>query len=258
MLPFLLSNFFRLQLSLFWIIGVILSVGCATSEVTPAPPPMISFAITPSAEETIVQTITPSAEEIVFQTVTVSAELQSNAPTPLPILSPLSSPTPVILEEPILDEEGYLELVWEHLVPKGYQAQDIISKYQEQLSLLSDADPQAMVIYEEMQNEYNNAPVNTEYAQKQVKLSGFIAPLDYDDDGLIINFLLVPYFGACIHVPPPPVNQTIFISAAPGEGIKPEDSYAPIWVKGELTNSEEETAIGVAGYRIEQAIVDPY
>ena len=46
-----------------------------------------------------------------------------------------------------------------------------------------------------------------EYNGKQVKLPGFVVPLEYSDKGRVKEFLLVPYFGACIHYPPPPPNQ---------------------------------------------------
>ena len=47
-----------------------------------------------------------------------------------------------------------------------------------------------------------------------VRLPGFIIPLDARRDGVLDEFLLVPYFGACIHVPPPPPNQLVYVRMA--------------------------------------------
>ena len=103
-----------------------------------------------------------------------------------------------------------------------------------------------------IQAELDNAPVNDSINGKKVKLPGFIAPLE-NDNGKVSEFLLVPYFGACIHVPPPPVNQTVMIKTRPGSGIAAEDTVLPFWVKGVITTDGESTDIGAAGYRIEQA-----
>ena len=47
---------------------------------------------------------------------------------------------------------------------------------------------------------------------KRIKIPGFAVPLE-GDDGFenVKEFLLVPTFGACIHVPPPPPNQVIHV-----------------------------------------------
>ena len=44
-----------------------------------------------------------------------------------------------------------------------------------------------------------------------VKLPGYVVPLESDAGGLLSEFLLVPYYGACIHVPPPPSNQIVYV-----------------------------------------------
>ena len=56
--------------------------------------------------------------------------------------------------------------------------------------------------------------MNTELEGKIVKIPGFIVPLDVAKDGTVSEFFLVPYFGACIHVPPP--HPTIVTDDAQG------------------------------------------
>jgi hypothetical protein len=65
-----------------------------------------------------------------------------------------------------------------------------------------------------------------------VKLPGYIVPLDSDEGGLIQEFLLVPYFGACIHVPPPPPNQIVFVKLAKPYNLK--SMADPVWITGTM------------------------
>ena len=169
-----------------------------------------------------------------------SSEVQQYSEEPLPTIRSASS------------NDGYQEIEWDDLVPAEYQPQAILAKYQEQLESLDDSDPKAMEIYGNIQAELDNAPVNTAINGRKVKLPGFIAPLE-NTDGKISEFLLVPYFGACIHVPPPPINQTVMVVTGSGEAIDADDSVLPFWVKGVITTDGESTDIGSAGYRIEQA-----
>jgi len=149
------------------------------------------------------------------------------------------------------------EISWDKLIPENYDPSTIIDKYSEQLENLRDEDPKAMELYGKIQAELDNAPVNMSLDGKTIKMPGFIAPLE-NDNGVINEFLLVPYFGACIHVPAPPVNQTVMIKVKKGQGVKSEDSSLPVWITGQLKAVEERTSIGAAGYRIENAKVEPY
>jgi hypothetical protein len=77
-------------------------------------------------------------------------------------------------------------------------------------------------------------------------------------NGELVEFLLVPYFGACIHSPPPPLNQTVLVKAKIGDGIRGSGIEDPIWDTGVLTTEGENTKIGDAGYRISNAKIEPY
>ena len=154
-------------------------------------------------------------------------------------------------------EATYLELGWPDLVPADFSADAIYAKYQEELSQYQDGDPQAQEVFQKMQEEFNNAPTNDELNGKLVRVPGFITPLDYSSD-TVTEFLLVPYFGACIHVPPPPVNQTVFVSTGAEDGIALEDTFAPIWVMGVLATESTTTELAMAGYTITDAKIELY
>lgn len=79
----------------------------------------------------------------------------------------------------------------------------------------------------------------------EVKLPGFVVPLDMSGE-TVSSFLLVPYFGACIHQPPPPPNQTIFVTLK--EAIAMETMYYPVWVTGTLATERNSSDLAEAGY----------
>ncbi len=73
--------------------------------------------------------------------------------------------------------------------------------------------------------------VRQELNGSQVKIPGFVVPLEGDEEK-ITEFLLVPYFGACIHVPPPPPNQIIYVKFPQGAPI--QQLWDVIYVIGTL------------------------
>lgn len=92
-------------------------------------------------------------------------------------------------------------------------------------------------------------PVVKELDGVQVKLPGYIVPLDMGEDGRVTEFLLVPYFGACIHVPPPPSNQIVHANSE--LGVKVDELYQPFWIEGPLKVEHASSELAEAGYRME-------
>ena len=91
---------------------------------------------------------------------------------------------------------------------------------------------------------------------KAIKLPGFIVPLEFDDDLNITQFFLVPYFGACIHTPPPPPNQIVFVDYP--QGLHVEALYDPFWIYGDLKTSYMENAMAAAAYSMKMKFFEPY
>ena len=92
-------------------------------------------------------------------------------------------------------------------------------------------------------------PVVKELDGVLVKLPGYIVPLEVGEDGRVTEFLLVPYFGACIHVPPPPSNQ--IVHATSELGVKVDELYQPFWIEGPLKVEHASSELADAGYRME-------
>lgn len=94
------------------------------------------------------------------------------------------------------------------------------------------------------------------YNQQAVALPGFVVPLTYNKQGRVTEFFLVPYFGACINLPPPPANQIVFVTYA--GGMEEVELYEPQWVAGYF-NAEQSLHEGVSSHYIMQAqTLKPY
>ncbi len=69
--------------------------------------------------------------------------------------------------------------------------------------------------------------------EKNVRIPDFMIPLE-DDSEQVTDFLLVPYAGACIHVPAPPANQIVRVRMSGDRKVGVAFEY-PVWVTGKLT-----------------------
>lgn len=90
----------------------------------------------------------------------------------------------------------------------------------------------------------------------KVRVPGFMVPLE-DTETRVTEFLLVPYFGACIHVPPPPPNQMAHVLMVRNQVID-VNLWDPIWIVGKLTIENVESPYGVVGYQVTGERVLPY
>ena len=89
-----------------------------------------------------------------------------------------------------------------------------------------------------------------------IRIPGFIVPLEFDDEQTVTQFFLVPFFGACIHVPPPPPNQIIFVDYP--KGLKLSALYDPFWISGTLKTSLVENEIATAAYSMQMQSFEAY
>ncbi len=136
-----------------------------------------------------------------------------------------------------------LEIFWEDLVPEGHVAVDTRNS-----SSSHEGSEQNWV------QPNLDAPVVQKYNGKTVSLPGFVVPLEGDNES-ITEFLLVPYFGACIHVPPPPPNQIVHVTMK--NGVPIDSLYDAIVVTGVMQADSWSGEIAKTGYKIAGVGVAP-
>lgn len=170
-----------------------------------------------------------------------------------PVVSEPPRP-PVAVPAETASADAVRELDWDSLIPADWNPQALMDQYD--AGELSDTDPKAQELLKEIKRLWDEAPVVESLDGLRVKLPGFVVPLEINAKS-INEFLLVPYYGACIHVPPPPTNQTVHVIAPSGHPFEGE-LFDTVWVTGELTVEKYSNDMGDAGYRLRASSILPY
>ena len=82
----------------------------------------------------------------------------------------------------------------------------------------------------------------------RIRIPGFVVPINFDDQQRVTEFFLVPFFGACIHVPPPPPNQIIY--AQVDDAFVLESIFDPVWLEGTLHLQKNDNGLGQSAYAL--------
>ncbi|WP_372763391.1 DUF3299 domain-containing protein [Pseudoalteromonas sp.] len=135
------------------------------------------------------------------------------------------------------------DIFWEDLIPKGHVQIDTQAQANHEGSEQNWVQPDL------------DAPVVKALDGTSVSLPGFVVPLEGDSE-VITEFLLVPYFGACIHVPPPPPNQIVHVTIKGGVPI--DSLYDAIVVTGIITTQTWSGEIAQVGYKMQAVGVAPF
>ena len=120
---------------------------------------------------------------------------------------------------------------------------------------LSDDDPRAKELLKKTRDVWDSAPTSPATDGTAVRIPGYVVPLDPSGPG-IREFLLVPYFGACIHTPAPPSNRIIHVGLErPRLGLHSMDK---VWVSGTLKVSRSDSSMGISSYAMSAQRIEPY
>jgi hypothetical protein len=141
--------------------------------------------------------------------------------------------------------EDYIDLDWEDLLPEND------TPIPNALRGLLPHDEQAPLISEQPAS----SGVRGDWNGKIVRLPGFIVPLDYSGTG-VSAFILVPYFGACVHTPPPPANQLVFVTTS--TPYQSSRLFDPVNVIGMFGVSSMNTHLAEIGYALSADEILPY
>ena len=172
--------------------------------------------------------------------------------------------------EPVLAAKLYGISAVSYQVAQGYLS-PVSSEYEKVVETISELESEGVEVnellarFEEVQAEIRRqeSVVDEKLDGQFIRLPGYALPLEYDG-AAIQEFLLVPYVGACIHVPPPPQNQMVFVKLA--EPFIITDLFTPVWITGRVKIQQTETIVPLsdgkapvsAGYVVELAKVERY
>ena len=139
-----------------------------------------------------------------------------------------------------------LALKWDDLIPESHRPSAILERYGRKFLDLSD--PEDKKIYDEIQTVQAEAPIDTSLNETNIAIEGYVVPLEGDGEALT-EFLLVPDYGYCIHIPPPPRNQMVYVIAP--RGGTPLRLFDTIRVVGRLQTAGKDSKFGKTGYSVQ-------
>jgi len=182
--------------------------------------------------------------------------------------------TPVSLAEAKQSESTATLLVWEDLMPEGEDAllaelysdfyEDMETKMREQMTLADaarEAEASVTDIISEGSAQDTMEQIGTynvveSLNGEKIRIPGYVVPLDFSAKSEHTEFLLVPYFGACLHTPPPPPNQIVFVKADPAAKIP--NIYDPVWLEGTMKTGKFSSELGNSAYELNLSKLEPY
>ncbi len=129
------------------------------------------------------------------------------------------------------DLVGWLMYMLETLPPRTPDTEDLYESLDQEMPLLKKYNIDLKQIME--QTHEIRTSVVKELDGRQIRMAGYLLPLEITD-AKVTQFLLVPYVGACIHVPPPPPNQIVHVNLDPEKGWKGGGLFDPVWVTGKI------------------------
>jgi len=172
------------------------------------------------------------------------------------------------------DKSSATLLVWEDLMPEGEDAllAELYSEFYEEMETqmrqqmtLADAarEDNATVTdiisegsAQDTMEQIGTYNVVDSLDGEKIRIPGYVVPLDFSAKSEHDEFLLVPYFGACLHTPPPPPNQIIYVKANPAAKIP--NIYDPVWLEGTMKTGKFSSELGNSAYELSLSKVEPY
>ncbi len=141
--------------------------------------------------------------------------------------------------------KDYIDLEWTDLVPEG---QPMIPPAIQ--SLLDHDAPPSLA-----DQQPPSHGVRTDWNGEIVRLPGFIVPIDYSGTG-VTAFILVPFVGACVHVPPPPANQLVFVTTE--KPYQNSGLFEAVNVIGMFGTASTSTQLADIAYALSADHIEPF
>ena len=155
-------------------------------------------------------------------------------------------------------ESDYKTVEWIDLLPEADlevllnppdYLNNIVEGSEEDLRLLEQLASGNADKLDSYQQSLVSTNIREEFNGENIRIAGYLVPLEFESPEVVTQAFLVPYFGACIHVPPPPPNQIILLNTK--EGLNLSDMYNPYWVSGEVSTTLQQNDLATSAYEME-------
>ncbi|MBT0585951.1 DUF3299 domain-containing protein [Alteromonas sp. SM 2104] len=153
------------------------------------------------------------------------------------------------------DDGDYAEIEWVELMPQDdlealMNMPDIISEIEDgsardSVDSLTDL-AQESAAAKRFKEALNSTRVIESFDNRRIRIPGFMVPLQADEQHRVTEFFIVPYFGACLHMPPPPPNQIIYGRVE--QGFELDHLDLPLWFEGTLSLELNRNSTGASAY----------
>lgn len=151
----------------------------------------------------------------------------------------------LMLGAPALADRRPIQVDWPDLIPPGIAYSEIIGEGE--MDYINDRWKPVF--------DANGTKFNIALEGRYIRMPGFIIPMEFEGMA-VTEFILVPYEGACIHVPPPPPNQLVYVrSTVPWET---SGLWDVVWVTGVMSARTRDTELAVTGYALEADLIETY
>ncbi|MEQ8434726.1 MAG: DUF3299 domain-containing protein [Oceanicaulis sp.] len=144
------------------------------------------------------------------------------------------------------------QISWRDLMPEEeLEALDALNEGRADPSLMAQFTGSSPV-----ENQVGTFNVVEDLAGLVVRMPGYILPLDYAQQGEAREFLLLPFHGACVHYPPPPPNQIVYLRSP--DSIEYSSLWEPVWVEGRMEVERVDTDLAATAYTMVVRSVSAY
>ena len=137
------------------------------------------------------------------------------------------------------------EVTWDDLIPPGVPYSEIVAAGE-----MDETNDIWQPIFDE-----NATKLNPVLDGAYIKMPGYIIPIDQSTDG-VTSFVLVPYVGACLHTPPPPANQLVFVTT--NKPWPSDNLWDAVWVTGQMQHELQSTEVAETGYLLKAEEMETY
>ena len=137
------------------------------------------------------------------------------------------------------------KITWDDLIPPGVPYSEIVAAGE-----MDETNDIWQPIFDE-----NATKLNPVLDGAYIKMPGYIIPIDQSTDG-VTSFVLVPYVGACLHTPPPPANQLVFVTT--NKPWPSDNLWDAVWVTGQMQHELQSTEVAETGYLLKAEEMETY